>query len=74
MGKRHTRRERPIEEKESFRWLETVDACESLLPQDLEAWVIGDREAAVFDLFAAERLRNGHEVNMNHSTGTVKNR
>ena len=45
MGKRHTRRERPIEEKESFRWLETVDACESLLPQDLEAWVIGDREA-----------------------------
>jgi hypothetical protein len=55
VGKRHTRRERPIEEKESFRWLETVDACESLLPQDLEAWVIGDREADIYELFAMVR-------------------
>lgn len=61
LGKRHTRRERPIEEKESFRWLETVDACESLLPLDLEVWVIGDREADIYDLFEMAR-RPGLEL------------
>lgn len=55
LGKKDTRRERPIEEKESFRWLEMVDAAESLLPQELEVWVIGDREADIYDLFAMLR-------------------
>jgi Transposase Tn5 dimerisation domain/Transposase DNA-binding len=55
LGKKHTRRARPIEEKESFRWLEMVDAAESLLPLDLEVWVIGDREADIYDLFAMLR-------------------
>jgi hypothetical protein len=50
--KRHTRRKRPIEEKESFRWLEMVDAVESTLPHDLEVWISGDREADIFELFA----------------------
>jgi hypothetical protein len=50
--KRNTRRKRPIEEKESFRWLEMVDAVESTLPHDLEVWVSGDREADIFELFA----------------------
>jgi hypothetical protein len=55
LGKKHTRRARPIEEKESFRWLEMVDAAESLLPLDLEVWSIGDREADIYDLFAMLR-------------------
>ena len=55
LGKKHTRRERPIEEKESFRWLEMVDAAESLLPLDLEVWVVGDREADIFELLAMLR-------------------
>lgn len=55
LGKKHTRRARPIEEKESFRWLEMVDATESLLPLDLEVWSIGDREADIYDLFAMLR-------------------
>lgn len=60
--KRHTRRQRPIEEKESFRWLETVDAVESLLPQDLEVWISGDREADIFELFAMPRRAGLHLV------------
>jgi hypothetical protein len=60
--KRHTRRQRPIEEKESFRWLEMVDAVESLLPQDLEVWVSGDREADIFELFATPRRDKLHLV------------
>ena len=61
VGKRKTRRSRLIEEKESFRWLETVDAVESLMPKRLEVWVAGDREADIFELFAMPR-RVGMEL------------
>jgi hypothetical protein len=61
VGKRKTRRKRLVEEKESFRWLETVDAVESLLPKDLEVWVAGDRESDIFELFAMPR-RAGLEL------------
>jgi transposase Tn5 family protein/transposase-like protein len=60
--KRQTRRKRLVEEKESFRWLETVDAVESLLPKDLEVWVAGDREADLFELFAMPRRPGLHLV------------
>jgi hypothetical protein len=60
--KRGTRRKRLVEEKESFRWLETVDAVESLLPKDLEVWVAGDREADLFELFAMQRREGLHLV------------
>lgn len=60
--KRHTRRKRPVEEKESFRWLEMVDAVESLLPHDVEVWVSGDREADIFELFAMPRRAGLHLV------------
>jgi hypothetical protein len=60
--KRHTRRKRLVEDKESFRWLETVDAVESLLPKDLEVWVAGDREADMFELFAMPRRAGLHLV------------
>lgn len=60
--KRHTRRKRLVEEKESFRWLETVDAVESLLPKELEVWVAGDREADLFELFAMQRREGLHLV------------
>lgn len=60
--KRQTRRKRLVEEKESFRWLETVDAVESLLPKDLEVWVAGDREADMFELFAMPRRAKLHLV------------
>lgn len=60
-GKRQTRRSRLVEEKESFRWMETVDAVESLLPHEVEVWVSGDREADMFELFAMPR-RPGMEL------------
>jgi hypothetical protein len=61
VGKRHTRRERATEEKESYRWVETIRACEQRLPLNVEAWVIGDRESDVFDVFALRR-RPGLEL------------
>lgn len=67
-GKKQTRRNRLVEEKESFRWLETVDAIESLLPHHVEVWVSGDRESDIFELFAMPRraglelvVRGAHE-------------
>jgi hypothetical protein len=61
VGKRHTRRERPTQEKESHRWVETIRACEQILPLQVEAWVIGDRESDIFDVFALRR-RPGLEL------------
>ena len=60
--KRQTRRKRRIEEKESFRWLKSVDAVESLLPAEVEVWVVGDREADLFELFSMPRREGVHLV------------
>lgn len=59
--RRGSRRSRRIEEKESFRWLEAVDEAESRLPRESEVWVVADREADLFELFAMER-RAGVEL------------
>jgi hypothetical protein len=55
VGKRRTRKERETREKESAKWVETITACDRLLPLHVRAWVIGDRESDVFDVFAAPR-------------------
>lgn len=60
--KRQTRRNRLVEEKESFRWLETVDAVDSLLGGETEVWVAGDREADLFELFTMPRRAGVHLI------------
>src|SRR5262249_42449485 len=56
-GQRITRKQRPITEKESYKWLASLEAgneAGQAWPQT--AWVsVGDREAEVYDLFIAER-------------------
>jgi hypothetical protein len=54
-GKRHKRRRRKIQEKESQRWLDGLAATEATLPQHPHVVLMGDREADIFDLFAAPR-------------------
>lgn len=55
MGKRATRRERPIEEKESAKWLVSHQAASQLQAQCPNTQVIsvGDREADIYELFVA---------------------
>jgi Transposase DNA-binding/Transposase Tn5 dimerisation domain len=56
-GQRATRKQRPIEEKESYKWLESLAAvreARQACPQTRFVSV-GDREADVYDLFIAER-------------------
>jgi hypothetical protein len=50
-GTRHQRRKRPIEEKESFKWLQGLRATLQDLPQQVCVVTVADREADVFDLF-----------------------
>lgn len=61
VGKRHTRRKRLIEEKESQKWLTTVRACEQRLPASVNAWIIGDSESDIYELMAMPR-RPGIEL------------
>jgi hypothetical protein len=57
VGQRVTRKQRPIVEKESYKWLESLQAvgeASQACPQT--HWVsVGDREADVYDLFVVER-------------------
>jgi len=58
VGRQVPRRQRATSEKESQRWLDTVEGCQACIPTDVQAVIIGDREADIFDLFAMERGRN----------------
>jgi transposase Tn5 family protein/transposase-like protein len=55
VGKRHTRRQRRIEEKESERWLKTVRVCEERLPASMRAWIVGDSESDIYEYMAVPR-------------------
>ncbi len=52
-GKKHTRKQRPIEEKESYKWLNSLQETAELQQQLPHTHVvsIGDREADVYELF-----------------------
>jgi hypothetical protein len=58
VGHRATRKQRPIAEKESYKWLASLQAvgeARHACPQT-HFMSVGDREADVYDLFVAERL------------------
>lgn len=52
-GKRHHRRQLPIEQKESYKWLKSYQAVAQLQAQcpDTMFVSVGDREADIFELF-----------------------
>jgi hypothetical protein len=41
----------PIEEKESYKWLETMDASLYGIPQNVKAVTVADREADIYEFF-----------------------
>jgi hypothetical protein len=56
-GKKHKRRDLPIEDKESYKWIKSVQAAASLQARLPHTSVVsvGDREADVFELFDQAR-------------------
>lgn len=59
-AQRHKRRQKPIEEKESYRWLQAEMGCLAVLPTNLQTVTITDREGDIYDFFAQPR-RQGAE-------------
>lgn len=57
-GKRSQRRMKPIEEKESYRWLETEAAVEERIPANVLFVMMGDRESDIYDYIARPRPSN----------------
>ncbi len=55
MGIKATRSTRPIQDKESYRWLEGVQVAEQLLDKVDRRIHIADREADIYELFVAYR-------------------
>ena len=60
IGKSATRRSRPIEEKESYKWLASLGAAIEISESHPKTHFIsiGDREADIYDLFLVERPAN----------------
>ena len=60
LGKRHRRRQLPLEEKESQRWLDGLTATAEQFAEHPRVVLMGDRESDLFDLFAKSRPANVH--------------
>jgi hypothetical protein len=54
-GKKEKRKQLPIEEKESYRWLESAEATQKAMSPEMHIITVADREADIFELFALPR-------------------
>ncbi len=50
----------PIEEKESYRWLENVKQATALFPESHRCVHVGDRESDIYELFCTAREAGSH--------------
>ena len=57
-GKRHQRHQRPIDEKESYKWLQALDESTQGLPAETQAIIVSDRESDIFEYFVHPRADN----------------
>jgi hypothetical protein len=61
-GRKKDRKSKPIEEKESYKWLKSFEAVEKLSEQTEQTiWVsVGDREADIYELFERANSSKTH--------------
>jgi len=60
-GKSTHRKELPITEKESFKWLEPIMHCQEIIPlTNREVWFVSDRESDVYEYITLQRHKNIH--------------
>lgn len=60
VGKRHQRRQRETQDKESQKWLSALEAIQEAIAPEIEVLVVADREADIYDYFAAPRRKGVH--------------
>lgn len=58
LGKSEDRRKRRFSDKESAKWVTSLEASAFVVPESVETVTVADSEADVFDLFATERPAN----------------
>lgn len=58
LGKKHQRHKKPIQDKESQRWLTALDATQSVIPSEIVVVTVADREADIYELFLLPRRPN----------------
>lgn len=61
-GKSKQRSGKPIEEKESYRWIESLRAAQNSLPDTMRGIFMGDRGADIYELFVEPRTENMHLI------------
>ena len=78
-GKKKKRHSLPINEKESYRWLQSLQATQQAVPAGTHIVTIADREADIYDLFAMPRaasmdllIRASADRNVNQDEQTEK--
>ena len=59
-GKGYKERKRKIEEKESQRWLDSVERIEAVIPPEIAVITVADREADIYELFAQPRRKGSY--------------
>jgi hypothetical protein len=57
-GSRHQRKARPIDHKESFRWIESSRVVHEVVPAGTRVIHVADREADIYEVFAEPRPGN----------------
>ncbi|MDR2632630.1 MAG: IS4 family transposase [Treponema sp.] len=66
---------RPIEEKESFRWLETLERSTADIPEGVKVITVCDREGDMYELFAkAQSLKEPILIRIVQNRMTVENK
>jgi hypothetical protein len=60
VGHKHRRKELPLADKESGRWLHTVQAVQAAVPDDKLLIQIADRESDIYEVLAAPRRARSH--------------
>jgi hypothetical protein len=72
IGKRHQRKELPVEAKESARWLVGLKETEARLGPTTRVLTVADREADVYELFAlAHELKGDWLIRARHDRNVV---
>jgi hypothetical protein len=72
---RESKKVRPIEEKESFRWLETLERSTADIPEGVKVITVCDREGDMYELFAkAQTLKEPILIRIVQNRMTVGNK
>ncbi|GHV83897.1 IS4 family transposase [Spirochaetia bacterium] len=72
---RRERKKRPVEEKESYRWLETIRRSNEGIPSNIKVINVCDREGDMYELFEeAEATGKIYLIRVKHNRRTANNK